>query len=381
MHTVPAHESYRATKVFGALDGFRCFSILAVLWHHAHGGFADLPFTQRGYLGVDMFFVISGFLIVTLLLRERERSGGISLKNFYARRTLRIFPLYYGILAAMAVLLFVVKPESDMSGSFRAELPYLLTYTSNWIHITSILAVTWSLAAEEQFYLVWPPLEKYAKKAIPALLVAGIVISQLVNYRVADPFLQSTFGIVHDDFEILQATFAPILFGVVLAHLLHGGRGFAWVHKLCCWRGAAIFWSVLLVVAMNHPAADISGTPRLITQLVMCALLASCVATEEHALRGPLGIAPIRRIGVVSYGMYLFHMFALHGVVALTARLGVESLELEFVLCLALSWVISEASFRFFENPILRLKSRFQSAAHGPSPGATAPVSEFKRAG
>ena len=372
MQTAPTHEVFRATRTFGALDGFRALSILAVLWHHAHGGWSHLPATQRGFLGVDMFFVISGFLIVTLLLRERERNGDISLAKFYARRTLRIFPIYYGILAGLALLLLVLRPESPMSSDFRGELPYLLTYTSNWVEISSILAVTWSLAAEEQFYLLWPPLEKFCRRAIVPLLVGGILVSQAINYRLADPFLQRSLGIVHDDFEILQATFTPILFGVALAHLLHSARGFRAVARLVCWRGAPLVWGALLLAATSNPAADISGTPRLMVQLAMTALLASCVAGEGHALRKPLSLAPLKRIGVVSYGMYLYHMFALHGVNALFGKLGLESLELRFGACLAAAWLVSEASFRWFETPILRWKQRFDSTPAVPATGAPA---------
>ncbi|MFT4539652.1 MAG: peptidoglycan/LPS O-acetylase OafA/YrhL [Planctomycetota bacterium] len=362
MHTRPTHEDFRGTHTFGALDGFRSLSILAVLWHHAHGGWSSMPLSERGYLGVDMFFVISGFLIVTLLLREREGTGQISLKKFYARRTLRIFPIYYGLIAAMALLLFVVRPNSPMSESFGSELPYLLSYTSNWIHVTSILAVTWSLAAEEQFYLVWPPLEKYGKRVVVPALIVGIVISQLINYRALDPFLESNFGIVHDDFEILQATFSPILFGVVLAHFLHAPQTYARVVRTLCWRGAPIFWSVLLAVVAGSSVTDISGTPRLVIQLTMTALLASCVAAERHTLRVPLSWTPLKRIGVVSYGMYLYHMFTLHGVRAALDRMGISSPELAFVGCLAATWVVAELSFRWFETPVLRLKHRFQSA-------------------
>ncbi|MGB2610895.1 MAG: acyltransferase, partial [Isosphaeraceae bacterium] len=98
-----AHEQYLGTRTFASLNGVRGLCILSVLWHHAPGGLHAL-ILERGFLGVDMFFVLSGFLIVTLLLRERDRTGSISLKKFYARRTLRIFPIYYLVL--FTLLLF-----------------------------------------------------------------------------------------------------------------------------------------------------------------------------------------------------------------------------------------------------------------------------------
>ena len=147
--TAPDHSEYLARRTFGSLDGIRAGSILAVIWHHAtpRGAFS-LAGLDRGYLGVDMFFVLSGFLIVTLLLREKDRNGSVSLKNFYARRTLRIFPVYYAVLACLTVL-YLWKPDAGSAGAFFAELPYYATYTSNWIEPT-VLALTWSLAGHVQ---------------------------------------------------------------------------------------------------------------------------------------------------------------------------------------------------------------------------------------
>src|SRR5262245_42024739 len=97
------YDEFRSRKTFASLDGIRCLSIVAVIWHHSVVGVPWLPGTERGFLGVDMFFVLSGFLIVTLLLRERDKTGAISMREFYARRALRIFPPYYALLAVLTV--------------------------------------------------------------------------------------------------------------------------------------------------------------------------------------------------------------------------------------------------------------------------------------
>ena len=93
-----AYTTYIAQKSFGGLDALRCASIVAVVWHHSAPFLATLPFTGRGFLGVDLFFVISGYLIVTLLLREKAKTADIAIKAFYIRRTLRIVPVYYGLV-------------------------------------------------------------------------------------------------------------------------------------------------------------------------------------------------------------------------------------------------------------------------------------------
>ncbi len=355
-----SHAAFRATRSFGSLDGLRCFSILAVLWHHAHGGLPELLASTRGFLGVDMFFVLSGFLIVTLLLRERDKTGTIALSKFYARRTLRIFPLYYAVVLGLAVLLWA-EPGGSMDPAYFAELPYLLTYTSNWIEATSVLAIAWSLATEEQFYLLWPPIERFLGRLVTPLLVAFLALNQAVNFRLLDPWLEASFGFRAAELEILSSTFTPILLGVGLAHLAHAPAGFALLRRLCGFAGAPLIWLAALLAAVSWPVGDIAGLPRLAIQLAMAGLLASVVLREGHALGGLLRWRPIARLGVISYGMYLLHMFALHGARLVQGRLGFEDPWSRTLLCLGLTVLLAEASFRWFEAPILRLKSRFEA--------------------
>lgn len=119
----PSYETYRSTRTFSSLDGLRCLSILAVVWHHtgaASGSWRGA--LAKGFLGVDLFFAISGFLIVTLLLRERDRNGKLALGRFYARRALRIFPPYYGLLLALTIVLLTVGYGSSMRAPFSSGL-------------------------------------------------------------------------------------------------------------------------------------------------------------------------------------------------------------------------------------------------------------------
>src|SRR5688572_23888607 len=141
------HTTYRTTRVFVSLDGLRALAVLAVVWHHSPigrgigiGG-ALWPATFRGYLGVDLFFVLSGFLITTLLLRERERCGRIAVGAFLARRALRILPLYYAVLGLAALYLGVVRPDAAMTEPFFADLPWYATFTSNWIHAGTFFVI------------------------------------------------------------------------------------------------------------------------------------------------------------------------------------------------------------------------------------------------
>lgn len=341
------HHAFLTRRFFGSLDGLRCLAIVAVIWHHTEDGLPRLPASQRGYLGVDLFFAISGFLIVTLLLRERDRSGTISLPRFYQRRSLRIFPVYYGLFGVLVFVFGVWKPGSRMSEIFFHYLPYHLTFTSNWIQDVSFLSITWSLAAEEQFYLLWPPVERWFRHAAVGLLLVLIAANQAINLG----------GIGRGwDLNILSVTFTPICLGVLLAHGLHSRGSYDRVARAVGWPGAPAVFLVAVVLAMNIHVDDLSGWPRLLIQVLMVLLLASCVAREDHILAGPLAWPPIRRIGVISYGLYLFHMFARHGAESLLTRAGVLFPGSLFFACLAISVVAAELSFRLYETPFLRLK-------------------------
>lgn len=351
----PSHASYLSRKYFSALDGFRFLAIVSVIWHHTQEGFWWFPASRSGFLGVDFFFVISGFLIVTLLLRERDRTGGISLRRFYLRRSLRIFPIFYGLLGALVVFFVFIKPHSKMAGPFFATLPSQVAYLSNFVGDTqTILGFSWSLSTEEQFYLVWPPLEKWLRGlAIPVLMVA-IAVSQLVNFGL----LGSRVEQLHRDLALFQITITPICLGVLLAHILNSPVGFA---RASAWLGrprASLILMVATALACNDPWPGLDGWPRLTIQVLMTLLLAASVIREDTWLNRALDIPAIRRVGVISYGMYIFHEFAAHVARALVGDQDTAPPLANFAITLTLTILVAELSYRFFETPFLRLKDR-----------------------
>ncbi len=353
---MPDYSAYKNQRIFGSLDGIRCMSILAVIWHHSRGDVEFGRIATRGFLGVDMFFVLSGFLIVTLLLRETERTGTISLKDFYARRTLRIMPLYYGVVLVSVGVVLGLRPDGASAQSIRESLPYLLTYTTNWVEVDNFLDVTWSLATEEQFYLIWPPIQKYAPRPL-WILFALLVVSQLIHFGAIDRPLER-IGFGPDDLGMLRQTgFTPILLGVLLAHILNDRRGFAWTARLVGARWTPVVLSIVLVVCLELFPQDLRGWPRASLHLLLMALLASVVVREDHALAPFLKWPPIVRIGVLSYGMYLLHMFVVH-VTNLLGERGMPEF-LMFPLAVLGTTLVAELSYRFYETPFLKLKKRF----------------------
>lgn len=307
----------------------------------------------RGFLGVDLFFVISGFLIVSLLLRERRRTGTISLRAFYARRLLRIFPLYYGVLGSLTIL-YALFSHSGWP-AFRHDAVIASLYLSNWLPTGSLLAITWSLATEEQFYMAWPFLEKVSGRAITYVLGSALAIFaglQLVHAHTdllpnLSPFLA-------------QTSFTPIVLGVVLAHTLDSAGGYRLVGRLF---GHALAAPIALAITAGMvcflPQDDISGWPRLAIHLSMVALLGCCVVREDHRLASILRWRPLARIGVVSYGIYLLHHIAHHLTSKITATDGLTGGYAQFLMTIGLTWLMAEVSFRFYETPFLKLKERW----------------------
>lgn len=355
-----AHARFLEQRTFGSLDGIRCGSIVAVIFHHGPGGLELGNLTLRGFLGVDMFFVLSGFLIVTLLLRERERRGSFSLRAFYMRRTLRIMPLYYGVVLLYALLFGVLRTDGLNGRNLGHDLPYLLTYTANWVPIYGMLGVAWSLAAEEQFYLLWPPMQKAVRSARGAvvLLVGLILLSQLITFGVLDGFLSAAFGWAPNEPGMLrQTTFTPILMGVLIAYGMHHARTYEVLAKLLGRPWMSALWLALLVLCCQLLPDPLMPWSRLAVQLIMGALLIACVTQEDHVLAKPLRNPVVARIGMLCYGLYLWHMFALDGVDRLIDK-GMPKV-LQFPALMFVSWVIAELSYRFYEQPFLKLKHRF----------------------
>ena len=145
-----AHATYLAQRSFGALDALRCLSIVAVVWHHS-GPFVDaVPISGRGFLGVDLFFVISGYIITTMLLREERKTESADARGFLMRRALRLWPLYFAVLLIESFLVFGLRAYShENQALFSEKLTCYVLYCSNWLETSGEgpFFVAWSLAA------------------------------------------------------------------------------------------------------------------------------------------------------------------------------------------------------------------------------------------
>jgi peptidoglycan/LPS O-acetylase OafA/YrhL len=373
----PTYETFRSTRYFAALDGLRCLSILGVIFHHTVAmNFPSLMDRGFGAFGVDLFFVISGFLITTLLLREREQNGTINLRNFYIRRTLRIFPLYYTILFVYVVVVFLTARTSDVGQQFFRNVPAFATYTSNWFVEQNreriIFVFAWSLATEEQFYLVWPWIQKYLRGAWASLAITGLLcVSLLARFGIFGSGADVPLWV-----QILASIAPPICLGVLLAHMLHSRKGFEIAARIWTPFNGVIFLAVTALSLASNLALR-----SYIVDLALLGLVASCVTAEDHALRPALSINLLRKIGIVSYGMYLMHMLSFNAVKSILGRLHLDQPLLAFLATVAVAFGAASLSFKYYESIFLRFKEKFASKpAASTLTGLDTPASREARA-
>jgi peptidoglycan/LPS O-acetylase OafA/YrhL len=352
---VPRHEHarYLEQRYFPALDGLRALSILAVVWHHSTLA-PPTGMLGHGPLGVDLFFIISGYLIATQLLRESSATEQIDLRAFYQRRMRRIFPLYFFVLALYTMRAVFVLGGSPMRAHFFRSLPAYATFTTNWFvdfqvaHPISF-AFSWSLAVEEQFYLVfpwlmWGLLRRASAKVGPrlALVACALVLVDQLAERASPPGEGAVWAVGH-------ALATPILLGVLLAACLHVERAFLRIHRIASvvWLAPSLF---VLVFALLW-----NGAALIWVHGVMALLLGSVVAGGQHGLRAVLEWGPVRRLGQLSYGVYMLHVACVVLVRWVFARTPYHPPEaLVFACVVPLSALLAKLTHRWVEQPFLR---------------------------
>ena len=346
------YEQYQATKYFENLNGLRALSVIAVVWHHTAVAPGNIAFLERGYLGVQLFFAISGFLITTLLLREHRRMSRISYSKFLGRRALRIFPLYYAVLLAYVVLTLLTRRDTAEAHEFFHNVPAFASYTSDWfVNLDNGASVTfyfaWSLATEEQFYLFWPPLLaavltwRRGAVAWPLAIASVLIAANLVALHAVHG---ENFALV-----VVRSLSLPMLVGVVAALLLDRESTFRAVDRVLGhpFMGTATA-GALVVFLVIGASGEIIG-------ITMVALVVACCLPTRLPFGFVLQWRPLARIGTVSYGIYLLHMLAAN---ALRPLLGHDHGVDVFLLSLVLASVAAEFSFRYFESPLLAMKQR-----------------------
>jgi peptidoglycan/LPS O-acetylase OafA/YrhL len=342
---------------FRSLDGLRCLAILPIVWHHSTTGSID-GLRGRGPLGVDLFFALSGFLITTLLLHERGASPSgappLDLARFWTRRCLRIFPLYYVVLAAFVVHALFVRDHGPVRDYFLQSVPFYATYTSNWflhgaVDHPIVFAFAWSLAAEEQFYLLWPVVLRFCRGiGVPALVMAALVaLDQAAERGFLAAFVGDGLAL-----RMIRSFATPIGLGSLLALAVYHSTTSRAVSFVLAQRGSSIVALACVAVAVAQPWSIFP------THLALTALVGACALRRDHFL-GPILEHPVvRHVGVVSYGIYLLNV----SVVSATRRLLPDGASTVFVFLAATVLSVGAASltYRWVERPFLRWRERLR---------------------
>jgi peptidoglycan/LPS O-acetylase OafA/YrhL len=241
---------------------------------------------------------------------------------------------------------------------------------SNFFPVFSFLALTWSLSAEEQFYLIAPAALQHLPRLFPWLLLpaaylflASLTLGAWPQWQLP-AFFRST-------------SYSPILLGVAAAHALDHPGAHRWILRVLGRRWSAPLVGILVLVALNNPVQDRAGWPRVLVHWAMVGLVVSCVVTESHALRWLLRLWPLRRIGAVSYGIYLYHFIVYwpaNWLLSRTAIVGQGATHhlLLFAGVAIGTWGLAEFSYATFERRFLALKARFQRQRGGNAPARAA---------
>lgn len=337
-----------------ALDGVRALAVVAVLLFHG-----EVAWMEGGYLGVSVFFTLSGFLITTLLVVERERDGRVAIGAFYLRRARRLLPASI-LCVALVVSLSAVTDWFAGVAELRRQAIGSLLQVANWVFLAgegsyqelfqqsigsaSPLEHYWSLAIEEQFYWLWP-IAFTGLAVIAATRARRIVWLAAITaaFAVSAPVIAAVWG-GDAAYWATPARAAEILVGALLAVVIAGRTvGERWA-LLAPAALIAIVAGFLLFPASGGPAY--SGALPLVG-VVSAALLLGLQA--EGPVRRLLSLGPFVWLGRISYGVYLYH-WPIY-VIADERRLGLDGPAL-LAVRLALTLVVAQASFTLFEQPL-----------------------------
>ncbi|MEO8150697.1 MAG: acyltransferase [Bacteroidia bacterium] len=365
---------------FNNLDSFRAIAAFLVIFYHIatklnfpqNQGYYYLKELlsfkgQGGPFGVTFFFILSGFLITYLMFAELEKTGSFSILRFYMRRLLRIWPLYYLTLIIGFVIYPLMMHLSGIDYSLVANGWLYVLFLTNFDAVytnhpvADLLSVQWSVAIEEQFYLVWPLIFSLSnKKVFPFVLIAVVIWSQVY------------FGLQHDWKFGYYHTFSNIRFlaaGAFLATITYHYPGaikkiFSYIPKsitLVIYLTGTLLLFFGQTITAGNPVFN--NAIHFIAKFFFLYVIAEQTFSENRLFN--MGASKLlTSLGKISYGLYLIHMIA---ITIVTAAFNNQSqlIIVQVLLVLLLTIILSHLSYRYYERYFLKLKDRFSSVKTG----------------
>lgn len=337
---------------FPALDGLRAVAAILVIMHHYGGG----PWGWiSGWIGVHIFFVLSGFLITTLALREEDRTGRVSLRSFYLRRAFRILPVYFAVLG-INIALHVLRGDFRSSG-LADNLIFYFTFTNEYVSSPfAPFAQSWTLGVEQKFYVVWP--------LLAFVLCARVFARRLAMTLTTLAVMVLTLLPATDNHDSIAVHYFPIVLGGLLAIVLHHPKGFALlsgltrpvVGALVGLAFLAVHWSISPVfIWLSTGVVSFNDAYLIIIPTYACAvaLFLPTLLTPGPG-RWLLSTPVMRFIGERSYALYLVQGVAGVAVAATFPRLH-HWPTLNWIGVGLASLAIADLLHRHLEQPLIKL--------------------------
>lgn len=363
---------------FENLDGLRFLCFLSVfMFHSFHTEYAAISDSSiyrfikfdlfgNGNIGVNFFFVLSGFLITYLLIEEKKLNGQIDLKKFWIRRMLRIWPLFYFCVLFGFYVFPILKTMFGQLPNETANISYYLVFLNNFDFInnglpdSSMLGLLWSVAIEEQFYLVWPvilfllPIKRYW------IAFVTIIIGSLIFRAFNDSLVTHEHHTLSCIGDMAIGAFGAWLvnqFDEIKTYFMNISR----------WQ-IMLFYTLFFVVFFFRDELLYGSHVVRIFERSFIALIILLIILEQNYAKNSFfklsRLVFISKLGVISYGLYCLHKLGILISINLTKIVGLNHeiwhvLVLETALALIVTVVISQLSYRFYESPFLKLKNKY----------------------
>ena len=375
----------KAKIFFPNLDGLRFISFFVVFLYHGHlsifsyltdaqpGVYKVIEFICRnGNLGVNFFFVLSGFLITYLLIKEKEFTGTIHVRNFYVRRILRIWPLYYLCVVVGFIGFALLKKMSGEPIVENANPWYYTFFAANFdiMHTwpekpdALLLSVLWSVAVEEQFYLTWPlilrfiPLRGY-KYVFPAIMLLSLVFRAFNtgdnDHEFAVRYFH-TFSVIGD-----------MALGGLFAYFVSYENRFKLFVTNISRPMLVLLYTLTVAITLFKDQIFVPGVPVIFERIVIAFLFGMIILEQNYAKRSLFKMSNFKimsKLGIYTYGLYCLHFLGLYFAIKVMNALHLNGSETwvslsMMLLALVLSIVISLLSYHLFEKWFLKFKDKF----------------------